>query len=308
MGDLKQLRVFYGPWFTYCNYRCEYCFRDKKTLNQKLNVERYFQVIEKISQLPYLIDIRFSILGEPFLSQPLMDGICRLTHCDNVEVVNIVSNLSVNEEVICGYLEKMNLEKFSVSVSLHYTQIKDMDHFLNKIDVLRRNKIEFIVGCVAYPPYLEKIKQYKQLFDEKQIPFFVNPYQGLYGRVGRFFHNKILSHLYPDHYNSSEREQIRGLVFSEFEYQYMMKEKQSRGQLCTAGKDFIFIKDNGDIHRCIYDSRSLGNILTGRFNLDDAYQPCMIDYCPCAAMTINLVEFREKYIRAKNFRTYRLRT
>jgi hypothetical protein len=259
-----------------------------------LKTSIYFKIIDKIGQLPYLIDIRLGIQGEPFLSKPLMDGLIKLSYMENINSVNTVTNLTIDKETLKSFLEKVNLNKFSLAVSFHHSQIKDIDSFLSNIKLLHEKNILFVVGCVAYPPYLKKIEEYQSFFEKDlNVPFFTNPFSG-----------KWVGKKYPESYKRSERKMIRKLCFSDFEYYNMMKLKTSKGKLCTAGKEFIDIKDDGSIQRCASDSTFIGNILNDQLNLFDVYKPCNVQYCTCPAMSFNLLDFKKKLIETKNFRIY----
>lgn len=287
--------IEYNPTYTYCNYRCEYCCVDSSHGNENLDSERYFKIIDKICELPHPVDIvRVAVKGEPFLSKLLIEGMVKLANCKKIGAVNTVTNLSMKKETLIEFLNKVDPDKFSPAVSLHHTQIKDFDLFIENIKILKERKILFIVGCIAYPPYLEQIKLYKKYFEEELgVPFFTNVYHGKYGWLP-----------YPRCYSFTEKRILRNLCFSDFEYYYQMELKKSKGKLCTAGKDLINIEDNGLIYRCLTDRTCLGSILEDEINIFKEYKPCEVDHCSCVAMLVNLFECREKFGMSKNFRIY----
>jgi organic radical activating enzyme len=247
-----------------CNYRCSYCFFEGKW-EEYGKRSKYFTPDELFSYWkgvrekygpPYLIITG----GEPFLYPHFIKIIKGLL--DICYHINISSNSSGDLE---KFVTEIDYRKVSLSLSFQ-PEFEDLDNFITKLLLVRRNNFNGCINFVAYPPFLKNLNYYKEKFlfineQLKIIPFF-GEYQGI---------------SYPQGYTQGEKELI-GIDDKWF------SSVRRKGTLCPAGQKTALVFPDGKVARCgrMGEDTLLGNFFDRDFKLLDAPSPCEAEYCPCA--------------------------
>jgi radical SAM protein with 4Fe4S-binding SPASM domain len=295
-----RLRVRYEVGYEYCDFRCPYCIigwnSERKKTEWEWDATNFNTICRNLQELPYLLNIRLAVFGEIFTSDQLIQGAVALTRSPNVEAINIVTNLAVPFERLRRFLDEADKTKLALACTLHDMQT-DLNGYLPKLEFLKQEGVSVIAGYVAYPQQFDRVRKYKKMFDERDIPLYVNPFNGT-------FKGKR----YPASYTQEEKDELKSLMFSGHEYRYMLCKEVPYGKLCTAGKDYIYIAPNGEVYRCgkmkVRGDKPIGNMLEGRLELFDRYHRCAAESCFCTVENINLVEFEKVYQRTKHFRIF----
>lgn len=205
--------------------------------------------------------------GEPFSYLNLVSWMGMLS---NKNIVDCISNLVNTYNMVIQYFIKPSNLDLTASYHPHYW--KNIDIFYQEIEKIRNigvnlNKI-FLLG---YPPYIKYLQEWENYFVERNLKVFLNSFNGTYRYK-----------LYPNSYTEEERNIVLNNSFGKEEY------VKSKGKLCNAGKDIVFIKWNGDISSCYgIKHYSLGNILTNNVKFLDKAMPCLNDICNCPDMFLN---------------------
>lgn len=278
-------RVFYTWDIHYaCNYRCEYCFFSKR-----------WDEVAKENRYPPLDDLKrvwgglfadygaghihFSG-GEPFTYPHFMDLVAHLIQEYTVE---FDTNLSFD---LAEFIAKIRPGKVKFATAFH-PSFANIDAYFRKVELLRKEGFDMGVNYVAYPKQLERMKEYKSLFEKNNISFTIMPFRGEYE-----------ARAYPAGYTEQEKDLIRAcdtnLTISAKMLEWYGGNKFSRqGKVCRMGQMYTKIHPNGDAYRCCYiqDKNRLGNIIEGTFALLDEAKPCVNPECSCwTAMVIGQEE------------------
>jgi len=259
-----------------CNYRCAYCNApkpEKPDFNEKeqnrvlyLGVEEWVQAWGNIYKKYGRCRIRLDG-GEPSVYPSFIDLVAKVSR---QHLLQINTNLSFNIE---SFIKVVRPDMVRIDASFHpeYTTLED---FLHKILTLNENGFKVVVSVVAYPPFLDKIKGYKQPFESRRIPFLIHPFSGE-------FNGKS----YPCAYEMCEISKIYSVdEASKLIMGWRKGEKNiTKGKLCRMGQIYGRIYPSGDVYRCCAEGGMLkiGNILDHAFQLLDDALECGSESCPC---------------------------
>jgi len=246
-----------------CNYRCPYCFFEGKWQEyKKRNI--YFSTQEMMkywSRIYELYGCCYMLItgGEPFTYPDFINLISRLSEIHNP--INISTNASGNLEL---FVKRVDSRRVSLSVSFQ-PHFEKLDNFLAKVKLLRNNKFDGCINFVAYPEFLDDIKDYSAKFKAIGEELKIIPFWGIYeGRE------------YPFSYSDAQKE-IVGVDASWF------KKVRKKHSLCPAGFSSALIFPDGKVARCgqIGERVIIGNFFDSGFKLLDKQFACEAEYCPC---------------------------
>lgn len=279
-GFRKQVspyRVFFTWGMHYeCNYRCSYCHapkpekplfdQDKKNRALYLDAQDWFEIWHDIYKKYGKCRIRLDG-GEPSIYPSFTKLIKELSQ---IHLLQINTNLSFNVE---DFVSKVKSDSVRIDASFH-PEFVSLQEFLGKISILKKYRFKIVVSCVGYPPFLEKMQEYKKPFENLNIPFIILPFYGeLNGKV------------YPDNFKKEEVSEIYKVdETSKTVLSWKKQEGKSRkGRLCRMGQIYGRIYPNGDVYRCCANggTLNLGNIYKRTFRLLDEPLYCNNDDCPC---------------------------
>ena len=208
------------------------------------------------------------IYGEPFSYKNLVGWMGMLSRTNKVDCV---TNLVNTHEMIEQYF--LNPSNLVLTASYHPHYWGDIEKFDREIDKVNKTGARLnSVFLLGYPPYIPHLLEWKKHFESKKINVYMNAFYGEYK-----------DKKYPDNYNNNDKEIILGSSYGN--KTIFMKTK---GMLCNAGKDIVYVKWNGDVTSC-YTSNyyTLGNILTDRIKFFIEPKPCLSDICDCPDMFVN---------------------
>ena len=187
-----------------------------------------------------------------------------------MHIVEFTTNLSFDIQPI---LAQIVPPRARFGTSFH-PGLANLDEFLRKVMALRDRGFEAWVNFVPWPPFLGKLKEYKEAFESKGIKFVIQPFIGEYeGRQ------------YPRGYTDDEKK-LLGIFTDEANARAIdfktTNESNKKGKPCRMGQNYAFIHPDGETDRCCKDKTvKLGNVLSGTFRLLDEPIPCHADECNC---------------------------
>jgi len=275
--EIAPYRVFFTWGMHYqCNYKCSYCntpkpedhFFNEKEKNRAiyLGVQEWLQVWDNIYKKYGSCRIRLDG-GEPSIYPSFNELV---TAISQQHLLQINTNLSFDLQ---NFAKKVSPDRVRIDASFH-PEFVTLEDFLHKILILNEHRFKIVVSCVAYPPFLERIEEYKQPFENLHIPFIIHPLSG-----------ELNGKIYPRDYEMEEISKIYN--FDEASRLIMCwkkgENKTVKGKLCRMGQIYGRIYPNGDVYRCCADGGmlKLGNICEDTFQLLDNPLPCECENCPC---------------------------
>lgn len=251
-----------------CNYKCPYCHSWEKgnpgyrsSLPKDIEAKYWVEFLSQFKE-GGVLDLTG---GEPFL-YPGIEEVVKAA--PKGLAVNFTTNLSPPMSKIARVI--WDPKVVGVTLSWHPSQGVDFDEFLSRAITVKRMGKDVHVNYVAYKgegfDQVSNIPETAKRFEERGIPFHVDPYQG-----------------------------TRYLVTPE-EAEFISKYTKGRrvGEVlkvparkpCKAGCSYMVAEANGDVWRCSFylfkKDKSigyLGNIKEGSFKKLKAPSNCTEEYC-----------------------------
>ncbi len=247
-----------------CNYNCSYCFLDK---NHIFNFD-YNKTIQKLKEIKGTWTVTLTG-GEPLYSKDIKKIVEKIIN-ETKHNLEIITNLSLPIEDLIPIINiaKKRLEKITTSLHLEYI---DPKVFLKKLLALKEytNKYgcSLVVNCVALKGDLKRRKSIGNIFKKNNINFILIPECNCFG--------------HKNYYSKKEKKTIKkfGKTFGLFSINF-------KGRLCSAGKNYFVIDQNGDAHRCYSEinftpEKSIGKAEDKKFNLFPEPKKCPYPLCMC---------------------------
>ena len=247
-----------------CNYRCEYCFQSKENTSDCSD-----DVVDKVLEFTGSLGESWFIKligGEPFACKRFFE-ICEKL-ISQKHTLALTTNFSYPKSDFEKLIDITGEKLTNITASLHLTQIKDIDEFIENCGWFERYKSEktnFAVTSVLTEENFEHLKKIEQRLSKAGVQF-------RYQRIK-------LSGKYCD-YSEEIEDYIADKLISNSENTFHFN---SFGTKCYTGLYFFRILLNGNVVRC-YNSQpiyKLGNIAANTFRPFKKVMPCGSKECTC---------------------------
>ncbi|MDD5410225.1 MAG: hypothetical protein PHF31_02245 [Methylobacter sp.] len=302
IDKLPYLGVRYQIKYHKCNLDCPYCIAQWKERENIFDTTSYQLVIENLKKLPNRICLRIGVGGEVFTSDDIMKGINDICNSNsNIFGVSFSTNLVASwKRTIEPFLDSLDTSKLGMGCTLHDTVIKDIDGFFEKARKIKDKGVNLYIGYVALPQKIDIIKQYKQRCDDLGIPLLMN---GLIGKLAGV-QGADSSLDYPRDYTLNELSELKDLWDSPHSYKMLLESSETKGMLCSAGHQYIYINPQGDVFPCSGIKKSIGNIIDGTLKLQTEDTICPVSACWCDNENQALRIVDKNYERTRTLRIY----
>lgn len=284
----------------YCNFSCPYCFwstderlKDKNFLGHE-NIDQIVDFFDK-SGKTWLIHMSG---GEPFIHPRYVELCKKLT---KKHFISINTNLTLN--TVYDFINEIDPSRVAfLHCALHYNErVKrhKVDLFVDKYKKLRDAGFNAYVTQVFNPPVIPLFQKIAKEFQKEKIIIRPKSFRGLY-------ENKQ----YPQQYTKEERalfnkyslladkhEKIGAThVDPNLDRDFIVGDLTFKGMKCGAGRDFVYIRFNGDIVRCHASNKIMGNMFEGTLDLAKDAEVCPFVVCPCPYYGLRFTEGKPKIL------------
>lgn len=274
------------PLFSTCNYRCDYCFLPERALGAKVRVEA----------TPAEWRAAFDRTGRTWLLH--MTGGEPSRYPDFVELCETLTRrhfMSLNSNLtgpaMLGFAARIDPRRVSfINAGLHPAERErrnGLGVFLRHAEALLARGFPVMATAVATPEVLRRFDEIVEQLRPIGLVPFPKMLQGRH-QGGR----------YPESYSAEERALFRRhslaaelanpLLFDGRRERpsidptmgraHLEKNPDYRGRMCSAGKEFVMIRANGDVVRC-GGGKLMGNLLQGTLRLKTRARPCDRGHC-----------------------------
>ena len=263
---MKQtLNILYRGPLESCNYDCHYCpFAKKKNTRAELQYDQACldKFVDWVGEQQQPIGILFTPWGEALIRGYYQQAIIRLSQMPQVKKVAIQTNLSSR----LSWLAATDKSKVALWTTFHPTEIS-VTKFLEKCNQLINNAISFSVGIVGKKENFDYATQLRAALP-KSIYVWVNAYK----RVTNYYTPEDIDFLQQ----IDPLFHLNNTIYS------------TKGKACFAGETSLSIDGEGNINRCHFIKKKLGNIYEQ--SLSEILQPtlCTNDHCRCYIGYFNL--------------------
>lgn len=250
-----------------CNFRCDYCFLDKKretgTMFDEHNVAEWVKAMENYKD--YNIELYFWG-GEPFCIDETYDLIKGWTQYEHV-----IGGIRIDTN--CYFADKIAkrcpTNKVKLNCSFHM-QYLSLDEEYRKVKELKDLDMIGMVNFVASPYNMKKLKESYKMTVRDLVEKFAE--------IGVFM-NIAGDFAYANNEKYDRLNEYRDFIeqfTSPEDWDYLRGLKGRR--MCTAGQKMFTVNHNGDFTSCISD-KIYGNFFEGNLKPDKEPAACSKN-CP----------------------------
>ena len=286
-----EVELFFTSEYSVCNYRCPYCYigwapDDRKAWDTR---DIFPKIVHRLAGLKHRIKLNCENMGEWFTNQELIGGTTFLTRRENLIWVSITTNASLLPRMF-AYLDEVDVNKVSFTCTYHATEVS-LDDYMEQVRALKARGANVVTATVCFPGNVEHCQELKRRSEELGVHFRMNLEDRMWREAGDVPAETVarLYDLLEDHrkWDAQRHGRLLGL-------------NHTRGDLCTAGRNYLWINSTGDMFICSSasamatvmkdnDEVSFGNI----FELESDYLPtrdedivCPFDGCSCPKDTL----------------------
>ncbi|MBN1428955.1 MAG: STM4011 family radical SAM protein [Anaerolineae bacterium] len=250
--------LYRGPLAS-CNYSCVYCPFAKRHetraehIADGLALDRFVDWANRWKGGP--LSVFFTPWGEALIRQRYQQAIIALSHMPHIRRVAIQTNLSCRLD----WIARCDNRSLALWTTYHPEQVSRAA-FLRKCDALVQAGVRFSVGVVGLKEHFEEIEALR-----RELPATV------YLWVNACKHS-------PDYYTPDD---LARLECIDPLFTYNTRYYPSRGKACRCGHSVIAVDGQGNIRRCHFIDRILGNIYEPGFEVKLVPTACSRDTCHC---------------------------
>lgn len=304
----------------YCNFDCSYCFDSTNKVKKNKGELNTKKVIDGFNQngIKWLIHMSG---GEPLFFPNFVELCSELTKDHYISV-----NTNLVHKNIYLFGDRINPQNVRfIHCSFHIQErerLKLVDDFISKYNYLRRKGFYVFASYVMHPSVMNRFEKDYNYLKSEGVILQPKPFRGstfLWRETNVKILNKTRNYLekiYPDSYTKKEKDlllkynalsendekknrpieeinKLKDMSLDNFTEKLINEGLPSfKGKICFAGKNFLKIFPNGDVHRCNTETDYLGNLFEKTLNLINNPIPCKSDYCTCPY-------FGYKYVKNK---------
>lgn len=253
------LSILYRGPLSSCNYACDYCPFAKRTetaeeLSHDRNcLERFVAWVG--GHTARSLGVLFTPWGEALVRRWYQEALVSLTRMPGVHKAAIQTNLSGKLD----WVEQCDREKLALWCTFHPGEIR-RERFLARCQELQSRGVRFSVGVVGLKEHFHEIDALR-----KELPDDVYLWVNAYKRE-------------PDYYDP---EMVRQLAAIDPLFPVNNHYHASRGQSCRTGVSAISVDGQGNVFRCHFVKKQIGNLYAADFEECLKERPCENETCGC---------------------------
>lgn len=250
--------ILYRGSLTSCNYSCTYC-PFGKTKNTKAELSQDAKELQKfqswVENREEEIGVLITPWGEGIIRSYYQKAMTELSHSKNVYKIAIQTNLSCSLD----WMNEVNKKTFALWTTFHPTQIS-VEKFLEKCAKLDEMNISYSVGFVGFKEDFEALEELRKGLNE-DVYLWVNA-------------NKKEANYYST-------EDIEFVESIDSLFRWNLSYHPSFGKECKAGNTTFSIDGEGNMTRCHFIKKKIGNIYEENFDQKLKPQLCSNQTCGC---------------------------
>ncbi|WOO39354.1 STM4011 family radical SAM protein [Rubellicoccus peritrichatus] len=261
--------IYYRGPLGSCNYGCSYCPFSKRTntLSElKDDFDKLDRFTEWVSVQKYGIRVLFTPWGEALIHPAYQKALIELSHLPHLQEVAIQTNLSGKLD----WIANVNPHKMSLWATYHPSET-DRSEFLERCFWLRSQGIAFSVGVVGKREHFDEIEALRRMLPDTYY-LWVNAFDDD-----------------PSYYTGEE---IKRLERYDPLFPVNVKRYPSLGRACYAGETAFTVDGNGDVRRCHFIHKVIGNIYEDDFSSALKPKVCTNETCSCHIGYVHLKELQ----------------
>jgi len=249
--------LYRGP-LSSCNYACYYCpFAKRRNTRAELDddAEKLARFVDWASKRREQVGILFTPWGEALIHRHYQRAIVALSHLPNVTRVAIQTNLSCHLD----WIGECDTTVAALWTTYHPSQIS-LTRFAEQCERLDRADMRYSVGVVGVRENIPAIRALRAALPAETY-IWVNAYKRI-----------------ADYYSISEIDELHAM---DRLFDFNLTTHTSFGRECRAGHSAFTVDGDGNMRRCHFIKRVLGNIYESGFEQALFARQCSNDTCGC---------------------------
>jgi MoaA/NifB/PqqE/SkfB family radical SAM enzyme len=250
--------LYRGP-LSSCNYDCSYCpFAKHRETPQELaedraSLARFCDWIE--SRPDDQLSLFFTPWGEALVRAWYREAVTTLSRISNIRKVAVQTNLSCKLD----WLAETETEKIGLWCTYHPGETR-LDNFLRQCNRLDDLHVRYSVGCVGLREHRDEIQRLRDRLPQS-IYLWINAYKS----EPNYYDDQLITWFerIDPHFPTNNRRHA------------------SLGRSCRCGSSVFTVDGAGDVRRCHFVDRVLGNIYEQDFEKVLQDRPCPNATCGC---------------------------
>lgn len=273
---MSSLSILYRGPLSSCNYDCNYCPFAKRhqtaseLADDRRKLERFTDWVSRRSAKTAVF---FTPWGEALSRRWYQTAFCRLSHLEHVTKVAAQTNLSCSLQ----WLDACDQSKVALWCTYHPSQVARAT-FLSQCRQLTDRGVAHSVGMVGLPGDFAEIEAMRAELPAKTY-LWINAWDIGEGRK----------------YNYSA-EEIARLETIDPHFRTNTTDHPSLGRVCQSGTRVIAVDGDGQISRCHFVPKPLGNVYDPDFERRLSDTPCPNATCGCHIGYVHLSELKQQSI------------
>ncbi|HWH69300.1 MAG TPA: STM4011 family radical SAM protein, partial [Candidatus Sulfotelmatobacter sp.] len=250
--------ILYRGSLSSCNYACGYC-PFAKTANTRAELQQDKRELDRfvawVAAQPHRIGVLFTPWGEALVHSYYRQALTALSHLPHVYRVAIQTNLSAPLDGLAD----ANRGTLALWTTFHPGQTS-LSQFAARCHTLDAAQIRYSVGVVGLREHFDAIEELRHVL-RPEVYLWINAFKDA-----------------PDYYQPHE---IDRLLAIDPYFHWNLHRYPSRGQPCWAGETTFTVDGTGNIRRCHFIDKVIGNIYEPGFV--DCLKPrvCSAETCGC---------------------------
>lgn len=253
------LTLLYRGSLTSCNYDCSYCpFAKRRDTRETLarDATELRRFVAWVGARTEPTRILFTPWGEALVRRHYREAMLSLAEMPQVSQVSLQTNLSGP----LAWLEQAPAGKISLWCTYHPGQTT-LARFIQRCERLQHGGVRFSVGVVAMREHFDAIQALRSALPAN-CPVWLNAYD----RRG------------PGYYQPADLAWLEKL---DPWFHHNHAPGGSRGKPCRAGEEVVSVDGEGEVHRCHFVPKRLGNLYTDPLHGMLQERPCSRIKCEC---------------------------
>ncbi len=297
------LLVLFRTRLEWCNFTCGYCPWNANETRVESSAfredeARLVRVVNRVGGLDREVEFFITPKAEYLVLPYWRREVGRLLAMPRVRRVTVQTNLSFD---VGAWLDEItSLVEHASSVlpgstpeacstkspgcklalwTTYHPGETELEPLLAKWDLLRRRGVPFSVGVVGTRENIAEVERVRRLLPA-DVYLWVNAYKRE-----------------ADYYAAEELARILAVdpLFALNNQHYA-----SLGRPCTAGQRAVYLDDEGDLRRCFFVGRVLGNLFRDGWVTLDAPDTCPVKTCHCYVGHMHVVELGLREVYGEN--------
>lgn len=285
-GKIYDTTLFWSVTRT-CNFSCPQCIGEAE--KDRFDGLYAPEIINIRALKKYLYKSKKTIKfifsgGEPLYVRNIIKAFKVITKKHFAVLMTNLTHPSVKE--FANRIDPQRVPYITATAHMHELKKRNLvERFISYCLLLKKKGFTLYVAAIAYPHILNRVDEYKKLFQKYGIELCFKSFRGVWRKKN-----------YPDDYT---REEIERFNLNTYDY-YNPTIFNQKNRLCNAGYNVAIILNDGEVRPCYSIIKKIGNIYE-HINFRDNLRKCPFESCSCPFSIFEPYLFKKALYEIKSY-------